>query len=111
MNENQTNVELETEQQVMSPEELEEFVKEHLEKARNQGLMIGAQTMARVILQKIYEFKSKQGKKSYRDLERLVADIQKFCETGVSRKINPDGTTSPIEEDNEDPEQLTIQNY
>ena len=110
MDENQTNVELEVndKQPAMSTDELEEFFKDHLTKARNQGLVIGAQTMARVILQKIYDAKSKQGKKSYRDLERLIADIQKFCETGVANQASANDDASDIEED---VEQLTIQNY
>ena len=36
----------------------------------------------------------KPGKRTLNDYRRLVKDIRGFCETGVSRKINADGTTS-----------------
>lgn len=87
MDENNTNV------------ELEEVVQEQMEKLRTQAMLLGAQSMCKVILDKIYTCLSQPGKKSYRDYERLIADIRKFCETGLSRKVNLDGTTSPIEDD------------
>ena len=92
MDEKQTNVELEQ-------ESFEQVVEEQMEKLRTQSMLLGAQTMCRVVLQKIYDAQAKPGKKSYRDLERLIADIRSFCETGISRKVNADGTTSPVEED------------
>lgn len=100
-----TNVELEEEslemvdeQPKMSNDELKKAIDEQMSNLRRQSILIGAQTACSVILQKIYTASSKPGKKSYRDLERLIVDIQKFCETGVSRKINADGTTTPAEE-------------
>lgn len=119
MDENQTNVELEEEslemvdeQPKMSNDELKKAIENQMSNLRRQSILIGAQTACSVILQKIYDVRSKPGKKSYRDLERLIVDIQKFCETGVSRKINVDGTTTTDEQEtNEDFEQLTIQNY
>ena len=119
MDENQTNVELEEEslemvdeQPKMSNDELKKAIEDQMSNLRRQSILIGAQTACSVILQKIYDAHSKPGKKSYRDLERLIIDIQKFCETGVSRKINADGTaTSEEQEASEDFEQLTIQNY
>ena len=106
MDENQTNVELEQESLEMVDEaavpmekdELTKAIEEQMNKLRTQSMLLGAQSMCKVILDKIYAAKAKQGKTSYRDLERLIADIQKFCETGISRKVNTDGTTSPIEE-------------
>ena len=77
--------------------ELEEAVKEQMDKLRTQAMLLGAQSMCKVILDKIYTCLSQPGKKSYRDYERLIADIRKFCETGLSRKVNLDGTTSPID--------------
>lgn len=93
----QESLEMVDEQPIMNPDELEEVFKEQLGKMRSQGMMIGAQAACSAILQKIVAHKSKQGKKSYRDLERLIEDIEKFCRTGLSRKINEDGTTSPVE--------------
>ena len=73
-------------------------VEEQLKKARRQGLLIGAQATCRVILDKIIAFKSKQGKPTVNDYKRLIRDIEKFCLTGVSRKVNADGETEPIED-------------
>ena len=105
MDENNTNVELE-EEMVQEPDaskmdndELKSAIDEQMSKLRRQSILIGAQTACSVILQKIYAHQKKPGKKSYRDYERLVKDIQHFCETGVSRKVNADGTTSPVEAD------------
>jgi hypothetical protein len=105
MDEMNTNVELEEEslemvdeQSNMSNDELKNAIEEQMSNLRRQSILVGAQTACNVILQKIYTAHAKPGKKSYRDLERLIIDIQKFCETGVSRKINTDGTTSSVEE-------------
>lgn len=87
MDENQKNV------------EFEEVVTEQMDKLRTQSMLLGAQTMCKVILEKIYKTLMKPGKKSYRDYERLIDDIKQFCETGLSRKVNADGTTSPVDED------------
>ena len=87
MDENQNNV------------EFEEVVTEQMDKLRTQSMLLGAQSMCKVILEKIYKTLMKPGKKSYRDYERLIDDIKQFCETGLSRKVNTDGTTSPVDED------------
>lgn len=108
MDENKTNVELEEESLEMVDEtdvpmdkdELTKAVEAQMSKLRTQSMMLGAQAFCRVVLQKIYAVMSKPGKKSYRDYERLIDDIKQFCETGISRKVNEDGTTSPMEEEN-----------
>ena len=79
----------------------EKVAREQFAKVHRQGLLIGAQTMCRVILEKIVTFKTKQGKSTMNDYKRLVKDIQTFCETGVSRKVNADGETDPIDEASE----------
>lgn len=112
MDEHNINVELEgeslemvDEQPKMNDDELKKAIEEQMSNLRRQSILIGAQTACNVILQKIYTAHAKPGKKSYRDLERLIVDIQQFCETGISRKVNADGTTSPREEtEAEDPE-------
>lgn len=119
MDENKTNVELEESLEMVDTnahvdkDEFTKAVEDQMSKLRTQSMLLGAQSMARVILDKIYSYLAKPGKKSYRDQERLIADIRSFCETGLSRKVNIDGTTSPVEEEEnvEDYEQLTIQNY
>jgi hypothetical protein len=63
-------------------------------------MLLGAQTACNVILQKMIKWNNQPGKRSLNDHRRLLKEIQEFCEIGISRKVNPDGTTSPIEEDN-----------
>ena len=114
MDEINTNVELEEENvqadegdtSQMSNDELKSAIENQMSNLRRQSILIGAQTACNVILQKIYTHQAKPGKKSYRDYERLVADIKQFCETGISRKVNSDGTTSPVEETNEQKEAI-----
>lgn len=104
MDENNVNVaveeddaEFEEVEPTMGNDELKKAIEEQMSKLRTQSMLLGSQAMCRVILQKIYEHLAKPGKKSYRDYERLVNDIKKFCEIGISRKVNEDGTTSEIE--------------
>lgn len=94
MNEENKIIEAEVEQ-----DELAKAVEETLEGVRTQAMLLGAQSMCSVILQKIVAAKALPGKRSLRDYERLVKDIEQFCMTGLSRKVNPDGTTSPVEDD------------
>lgn len=79
---------------VMSTIELKDAVNDVLEKVRTQALLLGGQSMCSVILQKIITFEHKQGKTTMNDYKRLVKDIKGFCAKGISRKVNPDGTTS-----------------
>lgn len=74
---------------------LKQAIEEQLKKIQRQNLLLGAQTMCSVVLQKITAAQSKPGKMTMNDYKRLVKDIQKFCETGISRKINTDGETEP----------------
>ncbi len=106
MDETKTNVELEEENlegqsedvSSMGNDELKNAIEEQMRNLRRQSMLIGAQTACRVILEKLHKYYSKPGKKTYRDYERLFKEIKDFCEVGVSRKINADGTTSPVEE-------------
>jgi hypothetical protein len=79
-------------------DELKGAIEETLSKIRTQSMLLGAQAMCQTILSKIYAFESSQGKKSTNDYKRCIKDIRQFCETGLSRKVNADGTTEPIEE-------------
>ena len=81
-------------------DELQEAIKEQFEKIQIQNLLLGAQTFCSVVLQKINAFETQPGKRTLNDHRRLVKDLKEFCKTGLSRKVNPDGTTSPIEENN-----------
>lgn len=82
----------------MDNDELKNAISQQMDKLRRQALLLGAQSMCHVILQKIYEHQAKPGKKTYRDYERLINNIQNFCETGLSRKVGLDGETSPVNE-------------
>ena len=85
-----------------------EAVEEQLSKIRRQSMMIGAQTMCRVVLDKIVSAEAKPGKRTMNDYKRLVKDVKNFCITGLSRKVNADGETEPI--DAESPTEETVQN-
>lgn len=80
-------------------ETLEDAIQTKLKEIGTQNLLLGAQSICKVILEKIYVAKNKPGKFSYRDYERLVDDIEDFCVTGLSRKVESDGTTTPITDD------------
>lgn len=86
---------------------LKEAIEKQMRNLQRQSMLIGAQTMCRVVLEKILVFKSKQGKPTMNDYKRLVKDLQNFCETGISRKIDANG--EPIMEEEPAAEE-TVQN-
>lgn len=79
---------------------LKEAIEKQLSKIRTQSMLIGAQTSCSVILQKIAAWEAQPGKRTLNDHRRLIKEIKEFCSVGVSRKVNPDGTTSPKDDDN-----------
>lgn len=81
---------------------LKEAVEKQLSKIRTQSMLIGAQTACSVILQKITAWEAQPGKRTLNDHRRLIKEIKEFCNVGVSRKVNPDGTTSPRDENEND---------
>lgn len=83
----------------MDDDQLKRAIEDQMSKLRRQSMLIGAQAMCSTILSKIIAVKQKPGKKTYRDYERLIADIQKFCETGISRTVGLDGETTVKETD------------
>ena len=78
--------------------ELKEKLSDAVEKLRTQAMLLGAQVICSVILQKIEAFQKQPGKRTMNDYKRLTKDIEQYCRTGVSRKVNDDGTTSEREE-------------
>ena len=78
-------------------EDLRGAIEETLSKIRRQSMLLGAQTMCRVVLDKILVFERKPGSKSNNDHKRLIKEIKNFCEVGLSRKVNADGETEPVE--------------
>ena len=79
-------------------EQFKSAVEETLAKVRSQSMLIGCQVVCQAIIEKIYAFESSHGKKSANDYKRCIKDLKQFCETGVSRTVNPDGTTTPKDE-------------
>ena len=78
---------------------LKEAINEQLKKIQRQNLLLGAQTICHTVLEKILKAEMQPGKRTMNDYRRLVKDLKKFCETGLSRKVNTDGETEPIEEE------------
>lgn len=87
----------ESENQPETNDELKDAIEATLSKIRRQSMLLGAQVMLQTILDKITVFERKPGSKSNNDHKRLIKDIKQFCETGLSRKVNADGETEPIE--------------
>lgn len=85
-----------------------EAVEEQLGKIRRQNLMLGAQTICRTVLDKIITAEAMPGKRTMNDYKRLIKDLKNFCMTGLSRKVNADGETEPVEA--ESPTEETVQN-
>ena len=100
MNEENKIIEMnpEIEEPTMNNDELKTAIEETMEQIRTQSMLLGAQAMCSVVQQKITVAMNKPGKRSLNDYKRLVKEIIDFCETGLSRKVNPDGTTSPIDD-------------
>ena len=91
------NVEEENKSNLADNEEFKEAVQAKMRKLHNQGMVIGFQTACHTMLDKIYTFERKPGSKSANDYKRLIKDIKKFCETGVSRKMNENGEVETAE--------------
>ena len=87
---------------------LKEAIEEQRKKIQRQNLLLGAQTICHTVLEKILKAEMQPGKRTMADYRRLIKDIKKFCETGISRKVNADGETEPIKE--ESTEEKTVQN-
>ena len=82
-------------EEATTDDELKSAIETKLKEIQTQNLLIGAQTACTVILQKIAAWEAQPGKRTLNDHRRIIKDIKEFCLTGVSRKVNPDGTTSP----------------
>lgn len=99
--ENKDEVLAEEANETISPEardELREAIEETMSNIRMQSMLLGAQAICKTILDKIYAFESSKGSKSTNDYKRCLKDIKHFCEVGLSRKVNTDGSTEPTEE-------------
>ena len=72
-------------------------VEEILSKIRRQSMLLGFQVSCQTVLDKITAFERKPGSKSNNDHKRLIKEIKQFVEQGLSRKVNADGETNPVE--------------
>ena len=79
-------------------DELREAIEETMSNIRMQSMLLAAQAICKTVLDKIYAFEASKGSKSTNDYKRCLKDIKNFCEVGVSRKVNTDGTTEPADE-------------
>lgn len=93
MDENIQNSVVEEESTKMPDDQLKEAINGQLKKIQRQNLLLGAQSICSVILEKITTATNKPGRRTMNDYKRLVKDIQNFCEVGISRKVNADGKT------------------
>lgn len=96
--ENTTQMDELSAQASSSDDQLKEAIETQMQKIARQNMLIGAQTICSVILQKIISAMNKPGKRTMNDYKRIIKDVQKFCEVGLSRKVNADGETEPVEE-------------
>lgn len=92
------NIVNETDESIIDIDLVQETIEEQFEKIRTQAMLLGFQVAIKSILDKIIEVETKPGKRSMNDYKRLIKDIRGFCQTGLSRKVNLDGTTSPVDE-------------
>lgn len=87
-------------------EEDKDILKDALEgqfkKIQTQNLLLGFQTCASTVLEKIILWEKQPGKRTLNDHKRLIKDLTKFCETGLSKKVNLDGTVTDKEDDAEE---------
>lgn len=95
--ENEVNPTTDPQKESVTNDELKEKIEDTLSKIRRQSMLLGCQVICQTMNDKIYAFESSHGKKSANDYKRLIKDIKKFCETGLSRKVNTDGETEPVE--------------
>lgn len=94
----ENNKTVETKRNEMSSEDLKEATRQVLERIRTQSMILGAQAISSVILQKIEAWRKQPGKRTLNDCKRLIKDLDAYCTIGISKKVNLDGTTSDKEE-------------
>ena len=90
----ENNVSENLKEQHVSDEELKNTIEDQLNMIRSSSMLLGAQSICQVILNKINTFDRLDGKKTNNDHKRLIKDIRNFCEVGLSRKVSFDVDTS-----------------
>lgn len=79
-------------------DELKDAIEGTLSKIRNQAMVLGFRVCCQTIFDKLNAFDRTPGSKSNNDHKRLIKDIRKFVETGLSRNINENGEVEIPEE-------------
>ena len=90
--------EQENEKSILGDDELKDAIEKQLSKIRTQSMILGFRVACQTIRDKITVFERTPGNKSNNDHKRLIKDIKKFCETGLSRKMNENGEIEVSEE-------------
>ena len=103
-----TEEEVATTEQGLDEDKLKEVFNAQFKKLQRQSMLLGAQTILEVVRNKIRMLEVKPGKRTMNDYKRFIKDLKNFCDTGLSRKVNADGETEPIEEESAVEE--TVQN-
>ena len=83
---------------IMENGELKSAIEQQLSKIRRQSMLLGFQVSSQSVLDKIAAFENTPGNKSNNDHKRLIKELKRFCEQGLSRKVNVDGETEAVEE-------------
>jgi hypothetical protein len=103
-----TEEEVTTTEQGLDEDKLKETFNAQFKKLQRQSMLLDAQTILEVVRNKIRMLEVKPGKRTMNDYKRFIKDLKNFCDTGLSRKVNADGETEPIEEESAVEE--TVQN-
>jgi hypothetical protein len=96
--ENPIEKEVTTTEQETDENPLKEAIEAQMRKIQRQSMLLGCQVVCRTTLDKIIATENKPGKTTMADYRRLAKDIKQFCTTGLSRKVNADGETEPVDE-------------
>lgn len=75
----------------MDNDALKSAIEAQFRKIQRQNLALGFRVCCQTVLDKITAFERSPGNKSNNDHKRLIKDIKKFVETGLSRKMNEHG--------------------
>jgi hypothetical protein len=82
-------------------DQLKATIEAQLSKVRNQAMLVGFQVALHSVVDKITKAKQQPGKRSMNDYKRLIKELEQFCVTGLSRKIDDDNDTKLMEVNDE----------
>jgi hypothetical protein len=93
--EEEEKVVVDSNDELAADDDFKELVYARMRKIHNEGMIVGFQTACHTALDKIYTFERSAGKKSANDYKRILKDLKKFFEVGISRKANSDKESEP----------------